>query len=438
MLRVNGNQLPSLDSLPVGMTSLNELYAQDNAISDLTALSTRCPELESLDIRTNRLEASSDVATALTQCPSIRDLWMEGNPCCFSSSYVLDLFTALPELKTVDTLTDSALQAHAVGLKNGTIASQRPLSSRLLTPSSRTFRPGSASSSCPGSSSSHNRPITPTGRPSTPDTAPVFHQPSSRIGMLQKLMPSSEVEQAQAQVLERLQSIKDMLRRMGNQDTGPEQEPQRQGSKRLGNRRQEMNAVTSNQRRTAVRTADAMPETETVAHELVKPPSTKPRKLCVDTGTDPLETLMGNNNSALPPPPPVPTTLSAPRSKGHEMETQTIEFQSESPEEEQPESALEPDKPSSVPQDNGALIELEMKQFLAMFASNQAPDEQDLTREYQPQDLDDQSTTESPRLDAIKTSEQRKPPSAQSRQGYRSFRLPTARSRPNTPVMNTA
>lgn len=69
------------------MVSLNELYAQDNAVKDLNSLSNRCPELESLDIRNNRLESSSDVAAALAQCPSIRDIWIEGNQCCFSSRY---------------------------------------------------------------------------------------------------------------------------------------------------------------------------------------------------------------------------------------------------------------------------------------------------------------------------------------------------------------
>lgn len=241
--------------------------------------------------------------------------------------------------------------------------------------------------------------------------------------MLQKLMPSSEVEQAQAQVLERLQSIKDMLRRMGDHATGPEQpHRQEQRSKRLGIRRQEITVATNES--STMRTADATPETE----ELVKPPPAKPRKLCVDAGTDPLETLMGNNNNASPP--PVPMAMS----RGHEMETQTVEFHSEKPEEEEPERVL----PEQTRQDNGALIELEMKQFLAMFVNNQTPDE-DISRAFdENQSQDVESATESPRLELIKTSEQRKPPNTQSKQGYRSFRLPTARSRPNTPAMNTA
>uniref|UniRef100_K3WUR8 U2A'/phosphoprotein 32 family A C-terminal domain-containing protein n=1 Tax=Globisporangium ultimum (strain ATCC 200006 / CBS 805.95 / DAOM BR144) TaxID=431595 RepID=K3WUR8_GLOUD len=120
-LRVNGNRISDLQSLAGTLAKLNELYIQDNAISNLEPIVSRFPELESLDVRNNRIRSAAQFS-ALSAYKTLQDIWLIGNPCCLSISYLVDIFTALPELKTLDNLTDVQLQSHVEGLKNGTIS----------------------------------------------------------------------------------------------------------------------------------------------------------------------------------------------------------------------------------------------------------------------------------------------------------------------------
>lgn len=100
-------------------------------------------------------------------------------------SYLLEIVTALPNLKTLDTMSDVQLQQFTEKLRRGAITQEEALtmsSSRPTTPSS--FHPVTPLSR-PGSSGGvKSRPMTSTAaRPGTPEAAaPVFHQPSARMG----------------------------------------------------------------------------------------------------------------------------------------------------------------------------------------------------------------------------------------------------------------
>jgi Leucine-rich repeat (LRR) protein len=177
VLRLNDNQLTSLQSFPPYLTKLNELYLQDNAITDIgeNNNTTKFPELESLDLRNNRIRS---VKTGLAGYAALADLWIQGNPCCLSQSYLLEIVQALPELRTLDSMTDTQLKAQMEALRTGVITQDALLATmaRPMTPLSG--RPGSASSS---------RLMTPrsadSSRPVTPDRgAPLFQKPSSRSG----------------------------------------------------------------------------------------------------------------------------------------------------------------------------------------------------------------------------------------------------------------
>lgn len=180
------------------------------------------------------------------------------------------------------------------------------------------------------------------------------------------------------------------------------------------------------------------------------------RKSCVDAGTDPLDSLMGSNSVE---------KLAAPmpsRQLGHEIETQTtlppapatmISLTNRASEaQETPVSLLqrvlstEGIQTEPEPQIDGDLIEKEMKKFLLQHLSKGDDDAdvfinnnveigggEDGELKYggnQDDPADVGETMESPRMEPIKIAEQRQPPNPRSRQGYRSFRMPT--SRPNS------
>ncbi|KAF1334533.1 Protein phosphatase 1, partial [Globisporangium splendens] len=466
-LRVSGNHVSDLQSLTRTLAKLNELYIQDNTTSNLEPIVSRFPELESLDVRNNRVRSAAQFSV-LSACKALQDIWLIGNPCCLSTSYLVDVFAALPELKTLDNLTDVQLQNHIEGLKNGTISSHAGVSTpRPQTPSS--CRPWTASSR-PGSSGGvGSRPITPSGRPGTPDSpAPIFYQPSARIGNLVKLVTPAEIEKAKTDVDAHLQKMKDMLHKM----TGTEPQLGQNSEPKVRQR------VPSNEARGDFRSKsdrNSEPSRELPPTETRKSTSEEPklgamstvngsqqksskavgtaqrvqtvrmqtRKACVDAGIDPIDSLMGNNLEWRAPP-------SDSRARGHEIETQTASLPPPpislaTPTEvdmkgfqygEQQSSALSPEKGQKDPEPkfDGDLIEQEMKLLLLQYVNNNDGsgmyDSEENRNGHEPEAYQYSKYMESPRMDPIKIAEQRRPPNSRSRKGYRSFRMPL--SRPNS------
>jgi hypothetical protein len=162
-------------------------------------------------------------------------------------SYLLELVTALPNLKTLDSMSDIQLLQFTDKLRSGAITQDAALamsSPRPSTPAS--YRPLTPLSR-PGSSSGvKSRPMTPTTmRPGTSEApAPVFHQPSARMGKsifdhyrqerqqfslvcvrycaagtLQKLPDPLEIARKHDDVSNRLREMKAMLQRVGTPDS---------------------------------------------------------------------------------------------------------------------------------------------------------------------------------------------------------------------------
>jgi Leucine-rich repeat (LRR) protein len=80
---VNGNQITDLATLSGSLQALSELYVHDNNVRDVAPLVTRCPRLESLDVRSNSI-SKLDCVLRLVGCEALQDLWIQGNPCCQS------------------------------------------------------------------------------------------------------------------------------------------------------------------------------------------------------------------------------------------------------------------------------------------------------------------------------------------------------------------
>ncbi|KAH7484552.1 hypothetical protein KRP22_005717 [Phytophthora ramorum] len=477
VLRVNGNQISDFQGLVTPLEKLNELYAQDNVITDLELLPTRCAQLESVDLRNNQITLSSQIVV-LAKCAVLQDIWLQGNPCCFSSSYLIDVMIAFPELKTLDAFTDAQLQSHREKLKKGIISQEELLnSSRSSTPS---YRPGTASSR-PGSA----RALTPSGRAATSDSAPVFHTPSSRIGNLTKLTSTDELTKVQEEVRDRLQKIKQLLHRVGSNSEEaaiPEKKKEMKGAipvqrrssapvdsisaaiaakksgpaAKMGTRQNPDSDVAKvassvSSPTVSVRSASDPERTPKIVHR-ARTVQSLIRRSCMDAGTDPFESLMGFNK---------PVIIYTP-AHGCEMETQTAlppapllsvsksgslrdpEFKFPSAQERSHEHnndentatdetipEVEKNEIPWEPQDGDA-IESEMKNYLMLHAADSTPssDNQNIAEEQPEEDVHPAKFwSDSPRLDPTKTAERRKPPTSLSRTGYRSFRMP---SRPSS------
>ncbi|KAK1945836.1 Protein phosphatase 1 regulatory subunit SDS22 [Phytophthora citrophthora] len=453
VLRVNGNEISDFQGLVTQLEKLNELYAHDNTITDVEPLSTRCPQLESVDLRNNQIESISQISI-LANCGAVQDIWLHGNPCCYSNSYLIDIMSAFPELKTLDAFTDAQLQVYREMLKKGAISQEELLSSsRAPTP---LHRPGSAASR-PGSA----RARTPSGRLATPDTAPVFHTPSARIGNLTKLTSDDELAKAQEEVRNRLQKMKQLLNRVGNNvepsstnDKGGQATQVKLVQRNISapvNLISAAIAAKSSDAATKMRNPVILPANPTPSSNNTEARSERIprivhrtrtvrsliRRSCVDTGTDPLESLMSQDKpivmytptrgqetetqTTLPPAPLLPVSKS--RSLRDLEPAFTQNEQNNQPEESESESSWEP-------QQNGDAIEAEMKQFLIQYATENSNDAQGKIEEQPEEDIDSSKFwSDSPRLDPIKTAELRKPPTSLARTGYRSFRMP---SRPNS------
>lgn len=180
-----------------------------------------------------------------------------------------------------------------------------------------------------------------------------------------------------------------------------------------------------------------------------------------DAGTDPLDALMGGARTFV-----WRTALPSPASRvGREIETQTTTLppapvvvspsssalvgndarSSDHQQQQQLQrsaSATEGVQTEPEPQVDGDAIELEMKAFLLQSVrSNNSSDDFDNNNSLELYGGDDSTwrhdklenqeeqlkRMESPRIEPIKTAEQRPPPTARSRQGYRSFRMPSSR-----------
>ncbi|TMW62947.1 hypothetical protein Poli38472_005565 [Pythium oligandrum] len=429
VLRLNGNRLTTLQHLS-SAPSLNELYVHDNQLTAIDTIATQCPQLESLDLRNNRIRSGSVVIAAMGPLKDVlRDLWLSGNPCCLSDSYLLDLYTAFPELKTLESFSDSQLVTQMTALKSGSVTQEALLMS-ALRPSTPSHRPGTASTNRPGSAS---RPITPTSRgsrPGTPDrpgggSAPVFHQHSARTGTILKLMSPAELEKAQADVAERLENVKALLKRVGNSD----------GNKSRSNTRSTENPKPPIRRRASSESVNKGAENNGAKASLGKvadmiPSKTEPvavrtdeitKKAMADAGTDPFESILSNQADeswSIPTPrtsmetqthqaalPPAPTVIPAAPSPARSISTSTVTKEDT--------------------QVDGEAIAREMKLTLLRYASEKQLEEpQDEENEHP----NDNNVMESPRIVSSKTAEQRRPPNPRSRQGYRSFRIPTPRT----------
>lgn len=442
VLRVNGNEISNFQGLLTPLEKLNELYAHDNIVTDVGPLSTQCPQLESVDLRNNRIESSSQISV-LAKCGAIQDIWLHGNPCCYSDSYLIDVMSVFPELKTLDAFTDVQLQRCREMLKNGAISQEELLSSsRAPTP---LYRPGSAASR-PGSA----RARTLSGRLATPDTPPVFHTPSARIGNLTKLTSDEEIAKAEEEVRDRLQKMRQLLNRVGNNVEAASTNDDIDQVKRVKPVHRRTSApVDSISAAIAVKKSNATPRvggpipskleptlnTERIPRFVhrVRTIQSLIRRSCVDAGTDPLESLMSQDK---------PVVIHTP-ARGQEIETQTTlppppllsvsrsgslrglepHFAREEPNNQPEESESEV---SWEPQENGDTIEAEMKQILMQHAVENSSNIQGKAEEQPEEDVESSKFwSDSPRLDPVKTAELRKPPTSLARTGYRSFRMPS-------------
>lgn len=323
--------------------------------------------------------------------------------------------TALPELKTLDNLSDAHLKSQLEKLKNGTTTQEAvvALSSRPMTQSGH--RPGTSSGRRPGSSNGE-RPLTPSSRPGTADrAAPIFHQPSSRAGSTMQLLPAHELEKVHTDVAERLTKIKAMLQRMSGDSpslsSSPNQSPVN-GPSEENTRPARMDVITKNG-------SEIKDQHIPIGFKV---PSTVPgqaptrqtkKKLGVDAGTDPLESLIGNqfqveltprtsrsvDTTTLPPAPPLSVSAS----------TETLTTLNKY-------SVLgEPQQTSSES------LEQEMKAQLIKYATE--PETESFDGENQ--NGRDDPSMESPRI-SYKSAQRRPPPlhNQRSANGYRTFRLP--------------
>lgn len=171
---------------------------------------------------------------------------------------------------------------------------------------------------------------------------------------------------------------------------------------------------------------------------------------CCDAGTDPLESLMGESASM--------DWFMVPRRRvGHETETQTTIPPApiavpksasttdpgtgsgdlggrERAQSTVANSTLEAVQTEPESQIDSEQLDKDMKSFLMHHLSHNADIDNNRSGEHsdssggnENQQSEDAQVVESPRIDPIKMAEQRQPPNARSRQGYRSFRMPTSR-----------
>jgi hypothetical protein len=122
-LDLSGNALRCLEALPPQLQALsanaNEIDSVElgseatpsrlvflslsgNRLASLAALAARAPRVAYLDISYNSVSDLPAALAALQQLPSLRHLFLEGNPCCLLASYRAQVVAALPRLEALD------------------------------------------------------------------------------------------------------------------------------------------------------------------------------------------------------------------------------------------------------------------------------------------------------------------------------------------------
>ncbi|XP_046665152.1 leucine-rich repeat-containing protein 56 [Homalodisca vitripennis] len=99
ILRVGRCSLLSLDGL-FGVSGLLELYAPNNAVSDLGLLAT-LPLLRVLDLKSNQVSSLLQVSF-LSLCEELRELTLADCPVCELPGYKASIITTLPRLTQLD------------------------------------------------------------------------------------------------------------------------------------------------------------------------------------------------------------------------------------------------------------------------------------------------------------------------------------------------
>jgi dynein assembly factor 1 len=104
-LNVSDNYLTSLDGLDAQAETLSTLQAKNNKIASVEGIAS-LPQLRNLrvlDLSNNELEDGAAVLEVLKACPSLRALYLNGNPCVRTMrQYRKTVLAALPELLHLD------------------------------------------------------------------------------------------------------------------------------------------------------------------------------------------------------------------------------------------------------------------------------------------------------------------------------------------------
>ncbi|EQC38332.1 hypothetical protein SDRG_04050 [Saprolegnia diclina VS20] len=202
VLRADRNQIADITSLPL-LPALTELYVESNQLQDVSILVERAPQMETLDLRNNRLRSIMDLR-CFQAYAALEDLWLRGNPCTLSSTYLVDALDFLPTLQFLDDLKPQQIRESPNPTKLLEVLAARPATpGRPITPG--LSRPSSASSS----------------RPTTAEGRPLIARPSSRAGLQTKMLTPAEVEKAQSDVRDRLEKLRAMMDKLCGGDTRP-------------------------------------------------------------------------------------------------------------------------------------------------------------------------------------------------------------------------
>ncbi|KDO30687.1 hypothetical protein SPRG_04589 [Saprolegnia parasitica CBS 223.65] len=201
VLRADRNQIADVMSLPL-LPALTELYVEGNQLQDVGILVERAPQMETLDLRNNRLRSIMDLR-CFQAYATLEDLWLRGNPCTLSSTYLVDALDFLPTLQFLDDLKPQQIRESPNPTKLLEALATRPATpGRPITPG--LSRPSSASS-----------------RPSTAEGRPLIARPSSRAGLQTKMLSPADVEKAQSDVRGRLEKLRAMMDKLCGGDTRP-------------------------------------------------------------------------------------------------------------------------------------------------------------------------------------------------------------------------
>ncbi|KAF0724342.1 hypothetical protein Ae201684P_003316 [Aphanomyces euteiches] len=371
VLRADRNKISDLNSLPV-MPNLNELYVQHNFLTDVSCIIERTPQLESFDIRNNRIRGLNDVV-CLAKCSTLEDLWIRGNPCTLSESYLSDLVLSLPSVQFIDDVSSKQIQESPNPQKLVEAASQPPSTGRPATP---LVRPSSSGS-----------------RPSTAEGRPLIFRPSSRAGSQTKMLAPSEVEKAQNEVRERLQKLRHLMGKMCSSTEIPK-------TKKTNS--------TSVQRPASNQSSSADPIEQKNSIEFFNDKIQQRPKTC-EMGTDPLDDIpiRPQTSAGLKREGEIQTIASPPKLNiKHQSTDVNIMIMDDSP----------TFKTTDAPIDFGGQMKIHL---LSEIKSEEIALEISTTT----------MPTEPPRVESWRQAEQRHRPTEKERTGFRLFRIPESAKR---------